>query len=368
MLDAQSRWKSNKTYYFPGIKEWVSCWLFGVWTAQRGLAGGKGHGGGWKGLASFCVMACEDLQLLARLGWDDVLMASTSGLASATPVERLGWWGWRSREGSIQAWVWAAAGCPELSLHGSSVGLEASREEGRERSVNALMPPEHSEGTTEIVGQLLAALSITFIVCLNAFPQSRSPNLLFKVSAVGLLQKLTKMAFIGHHRFICKGRGWNPKRRIWSIDLRLLEDWSVTWLLVLSRILRFQGKVDNACLCPRDSSCHMICRPAPERQHGQSLCWGVHGESWLQSVWDVPARESCSQELVLVVALGLHKSCTPWGRDICMAWDLILGASWRRWQEWVRCSPVPTRWPWGCRVERTILWRSRVSPGHVDSG
>lgn len=57
----------------------------------------------------------------------------------------------------------------------------------------------------------------------------------------------------------------------------------------------------------------------------QSLCRGVHGEKEPRSTWDVLAWESFSRELVLVIALGLHKSCTSQGRDICMAWDLLLG-------------------------------------------
>lgn len=69
----------------------------------------------------------------------------------------------------------------------------------------------------------------------------------------------------------------------------------------------------------RSFSSHMICTSAPRSRTRKQSLRGVRGEKELHSVWDVMVWDSFSQALVLVMVLGLHKSCTSRGREICMA-------------------------------------------------
>lgn len=75
--------------------------------------------------------------------------------------------GLEEQRGSIQTWVRAAAGYPELSLCASQrPHLWACRLlwGGRAPSIYTLMSPEHSRDMTEIVGPFSAAQSIMFSV------------------------------------------------------------------------------------------------------------------------------------------------------------------------------------------------------------
>lgn len=174
----------------------------------------------------------------------------------------------------------------------------------------------------------------------------------------------------------------------WGGGLRTKEKSSINWfkavgglkcylIVDLTQDFDMLRKVDNACFYPKDFSSHMICTPAP----WSGLCWGVCGEEELENAWDVLVWESLSQELVFLMLLGLHESCTSQGHDICMAYNwfgckleeavvvravgaaLLMGPL-----QFPACLGEGGRLCWaGPGIEKTMLLSSQSNSQHVDN-
>lgn len=131
-----------------------------------------------------------------------------------------------------------------------------------------------------------------------------------------------------------QGGGSRPRREEADelTDWRLLEDWAVVLgLLVLSRISRFQGKVDNACFYLRDFSSHMSCAPAaPSPQNWARTSLQRRTSNCADCLWFWPYKSHTSQRQGICVPL--HLSGAGWRRQQSELWtaDLWENVS----QEW----------------------------------